>query len=497
MSNKKNIIIALICAILVTLCVFIFRGQIAKFFAPEEDTPVTTEDFKGDRVSGSEFFDNLGDPTKGDANGDLGQGEFSYTKLSENYSQINTLYLSIENTTIVTENGKVMDSQKDKQIFNYKSKDKLSVVSQLNSIYCDGKTVTRYIPQAKTYMTDAISEDFFTSMITGSPALNTIGLLLGADYSGRIKKYEFVKKEAIEGKNCNLIKITLDGQGQVPDFIQKLWLEEKTGVIIKNTYEITRVMKNNGKVNTMVMKVSNITKSFKLNEPIKDSAFKFVPKSGDKKYDPAKEAAEMAKQAKLMQEMEAAEKAKALLEQQKVETPQAPKVEAPKKSKEEVMAQMAKDSPIDKQIYNFKAEGFKPSSLRGKKLIIVFWAYGMGDEFLPTLSNFARANKDKYTLVTINVNAKSKELQNHVNDNKYSFPVYYIDDKSSGEVVKKLQLMTLPAIYFVNEIGVVKDVIYGTTTRGHLESTAKEKLDTIEIIEEENVENKEAENEQN
>jgi len=192
---------------------------------------------------------------------------------------------------------------------------------------------------------------------------------------------------------------------------------------------------------------------------------------------------------KLMQEMEAAEKAKAMQEAEKPEEVSQPKPDVPKKSQEEIMAQMAKDSPIDKQIYNFKAEGFKPSSLRGKKLIIVFWAYGMGDDFLPTLSNFARANKDKYTVVTINVNAKSKELQNHVNDNKYSFPVYYIDDKSSDTVIKKLQLMTLPATYFVNEIGVVKDVIYGATSRGHLEATAKDKLDTIEIIEEEEAEN--------
>lgn len=490
MSNKKNIIIALICAIVVTGSVFVFRGQISKLFAPPE--PTSTEDFTGDRVSGSEFFDSLGDPTKGDANGDLGKGEFSYNHLSETYTKIKTLYLSIENSTVVTENGKVMDSKKDKQIFSYKSKDKLSVVSQANSLYCDGKNITRYIPQAKTYMTEPISEEFFASMITASPALNTIGLLMGADFSGRIKKYEYVGKDTIEGKACNLIHVTLDGQGQVPDFVQKLWLEEKSGIILKNSYEITRVMTEGGKSTKMVMKVSNITKSFKVNEPINDSAFKFVPKAGDKKYDPEKEAAEMAKQAKLMQEMEAAEKAKALQETEKAEAAKESsqqKAEAPKKSQEEIMAEMAKDSPIDKQIYNFKAEGFKPSSLRGKKLIIVFWAYGMGDEFLPTLSNFARANKDKYTLVTINVNAKSKELQNHVNDNKYSFPVYYIDDKSSGDVIKKLQLMTLPATYFVNEIGVVKDVIYGTTSRGHLEATAKDKLDTIEIIEEEEANN--------
>ena len=489
---NKNIIIALCSAFVITLLCFIGRDTIGCYFVPvkEEETSVS-----GNGTSGRDLFDSFA----GDENADLGEGNYSYKALADRYASLKSLYLKVENSTEVYQDGKLMDSSKDTQIFRYKSRFRLSVVSSENELYCDGKNVTRYIPKAKTYMTEKMSEDFFSALVTSSPALNTIGLLTGTDYSGRIKNYEHIGDENINGKNCYVIKITLDGQGQVPDFIQKLWIEEKEGIIIKNYYEISRSIPEGegGKLQTIVMKVTNLTSEYAFDGDMPDRYFAFAPKKGDEKYDPAKEAEFMAQQAELEQQM-LNEK---LAEPETVpQTPPAkeenPVPEPPKtqkeKAREEAVREMMKNDPVNKQIYNFRASGFSPNAYRGQKLIILFWAYGMGESCMADAENFARACQDKYKVVTVNVNADSKLLKEQVDKDRYSVPVYYLDEKTSKDISKKLGLYVLPAYYFVDEIGVVRATLFGNASKELLEQTAYEKLDlpSLETPGEEKEENK-------
>ena len=481
LKNKKILVISLICALIITGAGYFARDIITKpFMAPVS----TVGPIDRSNVSGSEFFNMLGDPTKGDAQGNLGQGKFSYANLSKTYYDIQTLALQIKTKTEVSQNGKLMDSQEDNQDFKFSRKYKFVIKSSENQIFCDGKNVTRYIPKAKTYVTEPISDDFLNALVASSPALNTIGLLNGADYSGRIKDYKHLGKETVEGYSCDVVEITLDGQGQVPDFKQNLWLEEKTGVIIKNYYEITRVMPGDGGQNvTMMMKVTNLTKNYKINEPINDKAFKFVPSKDDRKYDPKKEAEEMARQAKLMEEARKAFEAEQAQKAQEGVGPQNISEMSPedrKKAEERFKKELEKNNPVDKQAYSFKASGFSPSAFRGQKLVVVFWAYGAGEEYMETISSFARNTRGKYKVITVNVNQQSQKLKNHVKEKKYNVPVYYLDEKDSLETIKKMQILSLPAVYFIDEIGVTRDVLYGIYPLGKLVTTAAIKLDKVD-----------------
>lgn len=473
MNSKKNIIIALCCAIVVTGAVFYFRHNICDFVCPKPEMVLPSNS----SVKGSDLFENLNGDYEG--KGNLGEGKYSYKTLSDKYSTLKTLFLRIESNTIVLQDGKVMDSKAENQVFRYKSKFKLVVKSQENELYCDGKNVVRYIPLAKAYARDKMSAEFFDSMISSSPALNTIGLLTGADYTQRIKNYEFAGKEVINGKNCDIIKITLDGGGQVPDFYQKLWIEETDGIIVKNYYEISRTIKDEttGKNTEMVMKVSNLTVEYKFDQPIEDREFVFVPKKDDREYDPVKETAEMERQARLMQQQKELEEARLAQEKQNQETSAGNNKPTEEEMQAAAIEEMKKNDPVDRQAYNFKASGFSPSAFRGQKLIVVFWAYGMGENYMNAVQSFARSNKNRYKIVTVNVNDKSKELKDYVNKNKYSVPVYYLDEKSSRDIVKKMGLYTLPSTYFIDEIGVVRGILYGIQSQKKLESTAYDKLD--------------------
>ncbi len=481
-KNKKIVVISLICALILTGGFYFARDIITgpfKTYVPPVG-PIDRSD-----VSGSEFFNMLGDPTKGDAQGNLGQGKYSYATLAKTYTDIKTLALEIKTTTEVIQDGKVMDALNDKQDFKFARKYKFAIKSSENQIFSDGKNVTRYMPKVKTYATEPISDDFLTALVASSPALNTIGLLNGADYSGRIKDYKSVGKETVEGHPCDVIEITLDGQGQVPDFKQRLWLEEKTGIIIKNYYELTRVMPaDEGKTTSITMKVTNLTTNYKINEPISDKVFRFVPSKDDRKYDPKKEAEEMARQAKLMEEQrkafeaQEAQKAQGELAGQKLENLSP---EERKKALEKAQKEFEKNNPVDKQTYGFKATGFSPSAFRGEKLVVVFWAYGAGEEYMETVSNFARNTKGKYKVITVNVNQQSQKLKNHVKDQKYNVPVYYLDEKDSLATIRKMQIVSLPATYFIDEIGVTRDVLYGIYPLGKLVTTAAMKLDKKEI----------------
>lgn len=473
MNSKKNIIIALCCALLVTGLVLYFRHTICDLVCPKPEMVLSSNS----SVKGSDLFENLNGDYEG--KGNLGEGKYSYKTLSDKYSTLKSLFLRIESNTTVLQDGKVMDSKSENQIFRYKSKFKLVVKSEENELYCDGKNVVRYIPLAKAYAKDKMSAEFFESMITSSPALNTIGLLTGADYSQRIKNYEFAGKEIINGKNCDIIKITLDGGGQVPDFYQKLWIEETDGIIVKNYYEISRSVKdeNTGKNTEMVMKVSNLTVEYKFDHPIEDREFVFVPKKDDKEYDPVKETAEMERQARLMQQQKELEEARQAQDKPEENTPAVNTQMTEEERQAAVREEMKKNDPVDRQAFNFKASGFSPSAFKGQKLIVIFWAYGMGENYMNAVQSFARSNKNKYKIVTVNVNDKSKELKDYVNKNKYSVPVYYLDEKSSQDIVKKMGLYTLPSTYFIDEIGVVRGVLYGIQSQKKLESFAYEKLD--------------------
>lgn len=470
MNKKINIIAGFLCAVLACGMMFIFRSDIKNYFSPK-----TVSSSEG--VKGSEFFENLGGEFKGDGN--LGEGKYSYKALSDRYVSLKTLYLKIESSTSVFQDGELMDSKNENQVFRYKSKFKLTVKSKENELYCDGKNVVRYIPLAKAYAKDKMSADFFESMISSSPAINTIGLLTGADYSGRIKNYECVGKEQIGSFVCDIIKITFDGGGQIPDFVQKLWINEDDGIIIRNYYEISRTIDDEvtKKQSKVVMKVSNTTVEYKADTPQNDSEFVFVPKKDDREYDPVKEAAEMERIAQLMAQQQAEEERLAKEKEAEKAELQKPTEEEIAKAREQALEKMKKADPVNRQIYNFRASGFSPGAMRGKKLIIVFWAYGMGDEYLSAVSSFARKNKDRYTVVTVNINDESKELKDYVLKNKYSVPVYFLSSKSAEYAAEKLGLFNVPATYFVDEIGVVRDVIYGTATERQIEKTAYSKLD--------------------
>jgi len=455
MNNKQTIIISVVGALVLTTGVYFARDIILKPFHGNSSTKIDAPS----NVNGQDFFNSLSDEKT------LKDGELSYEAISKNYFSFKTLELSLSSNTQVFQDGKKVDESNDNQIFKYVRKDKLLVKGADEVLYCDGKNVTKYLPRIKSYVREPISNNFFTGLVTSSPGINTIGLLSGADYSSRIVKFEPMGKEKVLGKDCDVVKVTLKGGAGVKDFDQKLWIEPSKGIIVKNTYTIIRTMKDpgTGKDVVLQLKSSSTINSFKIDEKISDSDFKFVPAKDDKRYDPVEE------QKKAEEQMKAMEKARA--EAGIGGNKQSAMTEA------QMMQKELDAKVINKKVYDFKALGFKPSDSLGKKLIVIFWKYDRNSAYLSDIDKFYRDNKDKYNIVTISIGDKTDNQVKEIAKKGYVFPIYYISEAEMKKTTENLLVFGVPTTYYIDQLGVVKWATLGFAPANILEKIAQDKLD--------------------
>ncbi|WP_245830918.1 redoxin domain-containing protein [Sediminibacillus massiliensis] len=128
---------------------------------------------------------------------------------------------------------------------------------------------------------------------------------------------------------------------------------------------------------------------------------------------------------------------------------------------------------------DFKLEGlngdsFHLSDLRGKKVIINFWATWCGpcEEEMPSIQKVEEKYKGEVEILA--VNATNTELgginkvKEFVNRGRFTFDVL-LDNEA--EVTESYRVLNIPTTYFIDRDGIISEVISGPMTLDYMEET--------------------------
>jgi len=429
--------------------------------------------------------------------------------VQKKYINIKSLYLETSITTKMSQNGKVSNENTEIQKFWYVAPNKMMLKSSVNEIYSDGKKIVVYTPAIKQYDTNPYKEEFFMTLILSSPAVNTLGMIKGFDYSTKIISYEYVGEEEFKGQKVDLIKLNLKmdgmGEGNSNTINQKIWLEKDSGIILRNYYKMSIDVAGNK------LEVESDSKaiSHKVNTDINKSVFVFVPKKDMNKFAPAKDAKRIEEEMRLFREMQENNPIDKKIADFKLlhytleeilppvehntNIPSIPDLNANPEVKPEVTldAPVNSETPetaivtepsnvenipeIEKEITVPEKEISQPTYKLAKtelsfikdisinkKTVVAFWAFPDDKNFLKSYQKFYEQNKDKYQIISVNINS-DKDVEMVISEFKasgYTFPVYFMDKETGTEIIKNWMIMGIPAIYFVNQNSIMKDTLF-------------------------------------
>lgn len=108
------------------------------------------------------------------------------------------------------------------------------------------------------------------------------------------------------------------------------------------------------------------------------------------------------------------------------------------------------------------------SDLRGRPVVLTFfasWCFPCQEE-LPVLEEAWRERRDEFTAVAVSYDDLARDSRQFVEDLGVTFPVLLdVDDT----VRDRYALRGIPQTFFVDEQGVLRDRVFGITTREALE----------------------------
>lgn len=114
----------------------------------------------------------------------------------------------------------------------------------------------------------------------------------------------------------------------------------------------------------------------------------------------------------------------------------------------------------DFELNNLDNQAVRLSSLRGKPVVINFWATWCGpckDE-LPLFEKYQRSHGDKFTILAVNALEEQQIVKNFVLERKFTFSVA-LDER--GEIVNQYFVRGFPTTFFVDKDGILRGQIIG------------------------------------
>jgi thiol-disulfide isomerase/thioredoxin len=115
-------------------------------------------------------------------------------------------------------------------------------------------------------------------------------------------------------------------------------------------------------------------------------------------------------------------------------------------------------APDFSNVFNMKGELVDPETLKGKIIIIDFWATWCVPciEGFPYMQKVYEQFKDQKDVVFMITNSGSKnslqDAQNWVKQNNFSFPFYYNDRK----LAEAFGINTIPSTFLIDQTGTIK-----------------------------------------
>lgn len=118
----------------------------------------------------------------------------------------------------------------------------------------------------------------------------------------------------------------------------------------------------------------------------------------------------------------------------------------------------------------------KLSSFRGKPVYLNFWASWCPPckKEIPEIQKFYQQNKDKVAVLAVNItfNDKVSDVVNILKANNASFPVL-LDTDVNSSVANAYQVYGIPASFFIDKSGIIRETHVGGMTLAMLQEALK------------------------
>ncbi|MDF2903320.1 MAG: ahpC/TSA family protein [Bacillus sp. (in: firmicutes)] len=125
----------------------------------------------------------------------------------------------------------------------------------------------------------------------------------------------------------------------------------------------------------------------------------------------------------------------------------------------------------DFELKNLAGESVKLSDLKGKKVMVNFWATWCPPckAEMPEMEKFYQASKDKVEILAINMDPKN-DVAGFAKEHGITFPIL-LDEKD--EINKNYQIVSIPTTYFVDEKGIITHKFIGSMKLEDIEQYTK------------------------
>lgn len=320
-------------------------------------------------------------------------------------------------TTIETKADRIRQKVEFRESTAVVKPDKVRVETTNMLVVSDGRTIWSYAPQLKEYTRKDVSAAKASPgssqelSLLNLPQRPPYGQIAQGVIRARILREETLE---IEGKSFDCIVVEVEYDLRLPASIKQspktFWIDKARNIVLRESY--TMSMESSAFGPTETKRTTTFTAA-KLNEPLSDSLFAFVPPEG------AKEVERLSIWGGVASDRAANLKGR------------------------EAFDFTLKD--LDGREVNLK-------SLRGKVVLLSFWATWCGPcrAEMPLIEKLHREFKDR-GLVVLGINSESPEIaREFFRKNKYTF-TSLVDDR--GEVFRSYQASSIPMVVVIGRDG--------------------------------------------
>ena len=356
-------------------------------------------------------------------------------QLQKTYRQMPSLRIAGSSETTVSADGKTLGKPVRENVsLVFKRPNRMIVHTPASDMTVDGKTVYTYSTAAKQYIQSPVNSAFLKSLTTDKPGIGILGLLFATDYSKMIVSPKLLPDTKINGRDVYVVTFGLKSGVAIRKGAtgkQTLWIGKSDMGVYKNqltlvldTRQFSRVPPSGrkGKIAKIIETVTtNQQTEFEPNAKVPDSTFKFKPPTGSKMF-----------------------------------------------KKPNLLGQMNKPAP-DFQFTSVDGKVRRLSDLKGKFVILNFWALPICEQQLPILQNLSASLGPDTEMLNINANVQRDAISEELKKKNYTFPVVFADQEIARVAGQQYGLRVLPTMYIIDKKGVIRAQFLGLATQKQIE----------------------------